>query len=316
MDRSGGMPVAWRIPRCAALGRVSAVARSSLPAVAAVLAACAGVACQTAPKRPEPMEVLLPTWLTAPKGLEQRSAPVMLGTQLPPELAQVGKRFVGLPPWYVYGAVRCLGADEFLAAGVVCTHVLNDGRAEYRCVSDSLCYNVDSQRVEEALSGAAKEVAEVRDADRDKVLRAKIIRYDSGFALFSLAGDDGPKGDSGQERFRAGDSVPGSPLGWSETADEYRVTQVGDFAYVDPLGSLRKVEEDAIGELARGTIVQVAHLHKSVTGAARDTQEDTTRETIRVRIRGLRVLRRTIDLSDGSCRVTIAVAKGSVERVK
>jgi hypothetical protein len=261
------------------------------------------------------MEILLPTWFTAPRGVEQRSAPVMLGTQLPPELAQVGKRFVGLPPWYVYGAVRCLGASEFLATGVVRTHVLNDGRAEYRCVSDSLCYNVDSQRVEEALASAERDLRETKDSDRDKVLRRKIIRYDSGFALFSLAGDDGEKGDGAQERFRAGAAVPGDPVGWRATANEYRVTQVGDFAYSDPLGSLRKVEEDAISELARGTIVQLAHVRKSMTGHGQETQEDTTRESIRVRMRGLRVLRRTVDMAEGSCRVTISVARDSVERV-
>lgn len=260
-------------------------------------------------KPPMPLELALPLWLTSPQGDEQRSAPVMMGMPLPPELTPFGKRFADLPPWYVYGTVRCLGAEEFLASGVVRTHILHDGRAEYRCVSDSLRYNVDAARVEESLSSVTQAISGVQAADRDAVLRANLSRYSSGYGLFTLAGAGGQK-EGGTETFRVGVRPECEPVGWQETASEFRVTQIGDFSYRDPLGALRRVEEDAIADLARGMLVRLAHLQKSAEGENENVFEETTRESLRVKIRGVRVLRRAVDLSEGTCFVTITVAKG------
>lgn len=263
-----------------------------------------------------PFEISLPLWLTQPLGDEQRSAPVMLGMSLPSELTPFGKRFAGLPPWYVYGTVRCLGADELLASGDVRTHMMNDGMAEYRHVSDSLRYNVDERRVEEVLSAVTQAVAGVSGGDRDAVLRANIRYYDSGYGLFALSDGAREEGRRGLETFRVGVKPHCEDVGWRETESELHVTQVGDFTYGDPLGALRKTEEDAIAELARGATVRLAHLQKNLSEVGRDIVEETTKETIKVRIRGVRVLRRCIDLSEGSCSVTVGVSKGAMERIR
>lgn len=279
---------------------------------------CRMLWCGGAGRSPDPLELSLPLWLTAPSGDEQRETPVLLGMELPPDLTPFGERFASLPPWYVYGTVRCLGAEELLAIGTVRTYSRHDGMAEYRHVVDTLRYHVDAQRVEMALSAATQAVAQAKsDGDRWAFLKANLRYRHSGFGLFRLAGVGNAEEDAGgSETFREGVPPAGEPVGWRETAAEFLVTQAGDFRYSDPVGALRRTEEDAIAELARGTLLRLAHLQKDLGGEGEVIRENITKETFWLRIKGVRVLRRSVDLSDGTCRVTISVPKSGVSRVK
>jgi hypothetical protein len=118
------------------------------------------------------------------------------------------------------------------------------------------------------------------------------------------------------ETFRADTQPECEPAGWRETASGYFVTQTGDFNYGDPLGALRKTEEDAIAELAKGIMVRLAYLEKSGMMVGSDAREAATKETVRLRLKGVHVLRRSVNLADGSCRVTKGLSKSGVSRVE
>lgn len=304
--------------------------RKSACAVAAMLAVVAGLVLATAgttgcrmfscggPARPaEPLQLSLPLWLTAPSGDEQREAPVLLGMKLPPDLTPFGERFASLPPWYVYGTIRCLGAEELLASGTIRTYSMDDGAAEYRHVVDTLRYHVDAQKVAAALASATQALVYARDdLDREVTLRANLRHYYTGFGLFSLSTSAGSDGAAGMESFRADTPPKCEPAGWRETASDYFVTQPGNFNYSDPLGAFRKTEEDAIAELAKGIMVRLAFLEKSGITVGADAREAATKETVKLRLKGVHVLRRSVNLADGSCSVTIGLPKSGVSRVE
>jgi len=255
-----------------------------------------------------PVEIALPTWLTAPVGEAQRDAPLLVGMRLPPELAEFGKRYPVLPPWAIYGTVRCLGSDEFLATGSIRRFTMSgESATEYRHVVDTLRYHVDAVRVDTALASATQLCASATDEAAVRHALEGYLRYHHrGFALFSLQhrGSDAARTES-VEVFRVGEKPACDPVGWRETGEEFRLTYVGDFNYSDPLGAFRKTEEEAIAELARTTLIRFADMQKQ----ADEFREVASKETLSVRIRGLRVLRRAVDLDSGTCFVTVCVPK-------
>jgi hypothetical protein len=289
--------------------------RFSAPALAVSTAMLVASGCLAPPVRfrpPAPVEISLPTWLTSPVGEEQREAPLLVGMRLPPELAEFGERYPTLPAWVLYGTVRCLGADEFLATGTIRRYTVSgESDVEYRQVVDTLRYHVDAQRVDAALAAAVQLRAAAKDEASAGQAMEKHLRYHHrGFALYSLRPEDPAAGRSeAVETFRAGAKPQCDPVGWRETAGEYRLTYVGDFRYSDPISAFRQTEEEAIAELARATLIRVSDMQKH----ADELREVTSKETLSVRIRGLRVVRRAVDLDSGTCFVTVCVPKGGAK---
>ena len=277
--------------------------------------------------------VALPLWFTQPGGAEQEDVPVSLGLELPRHLLRFERKY-GLPGWVVYGVVRSLGSEEFVANGAYRAFSVTDERGESRVVVDDVNYDVPAARIEGALAKIAADcTAAENELVRKNVLGSFVVRRYGSFVLFSLkggktpsAGDPPGKDDnlllsSGESRdpvetFSQGKAKELPVVGWRETATHYVTTMAGDFRYGDPIESFRRTEEDAIHDLARGLIVKFSHMQKNLTDSrvekTGDYQEETLREDLTLRMRGVRVVRRMVDLPSASCLVVVQVPRTGV----
>lgn len=288
--------------------------------------------CRSAGGPYEPGRIVLPRWFSEPAGAEQADAPVSLGMVVPPHLQPLVKTYK-LPGWIVYGTVRCLGSDEFLVNGTFKRFSLTDDFGESNVVVDELHYDVDRGRIESTLHAIASAASEAEtELDRQNVLGGHVRKRFGGFLLFSLnraaevAGADARNllmesgaSDDTLEFFTC-DMDPGTlpALGWRETASHYTVTYAGAFRYGDLLGSFRRTEEDAIHDLARSLLVKFSHMRRRYTGAPddheEDVQEEVVKEQLRLRLRGVRVTRRMIDMHNSACVVVVTIPRRGVAR--
>jgi hypothetical protein len=298
-------------------------------AAAAVLAAgLAAGGCATAPLPAEPGRVMLPRWFSAPAGEEQVQTPVAIGMQLPGHLAELGRGYP-LPAWVVYGAVRALGAEAFMVNGTYRRFSITDASGEDTVVVDDLHYDVPRAGIRAALDRLSAEVA-AGETERARLdaLGLHVRRRWGAFLLFDLDARGGGPGwenpllgsgvtQDDLEAFVAGESPAElARIGLAETDAWYENVYVADFRYADPLGSFRKAEEDAIHDLARSLMVRFSHLRRQYTGEQEvaSTQEDAVRESMTLGMRGVRVVRRAVDVSRGACVVVVRVPRSGVSR--
>jgi hypothetical protein len=292
-------------------------------------------------RTPEPVpyfkkggEVVLPRWMTQPEGRQQRDVPVRLGMLLPAHLEGLAEQYA-LPGWMVYGVVRALGYEGFDVRGVVKTYRLRDAAGESRFVVDELYYNVPVKRVEDVLLPLSKAYAGTQDdGEREALMAPYVYGRLGGLVLFGLPTGDSPRvlsdaeehwlsassvSEDPVERFEVGSSVWPQDVGWTETPEGYQVTAVGAFLYGRPVEAFRKVEEEAIRELARGSLLKLSHMSRMTTthtraGGNDDSSEDVVREELALVLRGVRVLRRCVDMDTGYCAVTVMVPKDGVAK--
>lgn len=273
-----------------------------------------------------PSDVKLPRWFTMPQGDEQTDTPVSLGVKLPKHLIALGDEF-GLPHWVVYGVVRSLGAREFLANGTVKTFSVSDERGESSVVVDNVYYDVPADRIRAMLQAIAVDCAEAEnELARHNALGIYVRRRFGGIILFSLdhVGElesnlllsSGVTKDP-METFDV-DSPESLPVvGWRETASHYITTMPGRYMYGNPVLAFRRTEEEAIRDLAKTLLHKFSHMRKSVVDTASaqvddEIKEDTYREEITLRMRGVRVLRRAVDIDQGLCLVEVSVPRDGV----
>ncbi len=291
--------------------------------------ACGGCQQTACVVRGRPLEINLPEWFTRPTTVAADDVPVDIGMRLPADLVPFHKQYGDLPPWVVYGVVRSLGFQEFVVTGVLRAFTLTEGVSENRVVLDTVRYNVSADRVEAVLADVMKAYAEAGD-DRARIayLGRHLRRRFGSYALFSMVGGQTAVEDANNLLMRSGvsgdqmetftNATEGfDPLGWRETATECRLTLAGEFRYGDAMGSFRKVEEDAIHEMARSVLVSLSHMHRQLgegVAMAGAVQEDVRREQLVLRMAGVRVLRRMVDLKEGACVVTVAVPKSGISR--
>lgn len=81
--------------------------------------------------------------------------------------------------------------------------------------------------------------------------------------------------------------------------------------------AFRRVEEEAIRDLAKSLLVKFSHMRKSVvdttTGIVDDEiKEEVYREEITLRMRGVRVIRRVVDVDRQLCLVEVSVPRSGV----
>jgi hypothetical protein len=273
-----------------------------------------------------PSDVKLPRWFTMPQGDEQTDTPVSLGIQLPKHLIALGNEF-GLPHWVVYGVVRSLGAREFLANGTVKTFSVSDERGESSVVVDNVYYDVPADRIRAMLQAIAVDCAEAEnELARHNALGIYVRRRFGGIILFSLdhVGEldtnlllsSGVTKDP-METFDVDSPETLPVVGWRETASHYITTMPGRYMYGNPVLAFRRTEEEAIRDLAKTLLHKFSHMRKSVvdTASARvddEIKEDTYREEITLRMRGVRVLRRAVDIDQGLCLVEVSVPRDGV----
>lgn len=277
-------------------------------------------------------KITLPMWFTTPSGPEQMDVPANVGMDLPEHLRALAAKYE-LPGWVVYGVVRSLGSDEFLVNGTVRTFAVRDELGESRVVVDNIYYDVDPRRTEAILAGIARDCSEAEtELDRRNALGRFVLQRHGGFVLFSVSGATPLKetsgGDyenllltSGEGRGAVETFYPehteGFPkIGWRETATHYVCAMAGDFRYGDPMRSFRLAEEEAISDLAKGLVLKFSHMSKGYTetqvSKIGDIQEETLRESMTLRMRGVRVTRRVVNLGKSSCVVVVQVAKSGV----
>ena len=272
-----------------------------------------------------PVDINLPVWFTAPKGVEQKDTPVDIGIVLPKHLQSLAKVY-GLPGWVVYGVVRSLGANEFVANGKIKTFSVSDEDGEDSVVVDSVYYDVPATEVNAVLGDIARKCSEAEnELDRKNVLGSYVVKRFGGVILFSLdrAGmlkdnlllTTGESHDS-MEVFNNTKESDLPSVGWRETPTHYITTEPGIFLYGNPVLAFRQTEENAIKDMAKSIMLNLSHMRKSVTedvdGQTDEIAEDVSCEEITLRMRGVRVIRRAVDVKQGLCLVEISVPRSGV----
>ncbi len=303
--------------------RLSGILRFGI--VVLVIGVCG---CQTAREAfaPRPTEIKLPKWFTQPQGQEQSDSPVNLDVRLPSHLQPLAQEF-GLPNWVVYGVVRCLGSREFIANGTVKSFSVTDERGESVVTVDNVYYDVRPRQVRGMLKAIAIECAEAEtELARQNVLGAFLLRRFGGIVLFSLdrAGEkktnllfvSGSSNDP-METFDVDDSESLPVIGWRETSTHYITTIPGTYMYGNPALAFRRTEENAIRDLAKTLLERFSHMRKSVLDTASDgpddeIKEEVVREDIQLRMRGVKVERRAVDVKQGLCLVEVSVPRAGV----
>jgi hypothetical protein len=283
--------------------------------------------CQTSPRSyTNHAEVRLPRWFTQPKGGDQLDAPVSLGVRLPKHFRELADDF-DLPNWVIYGVVRCVGSDEFLANGSVHTFDLSDSGGEDSVTVDDVYYDVNQKEVRWILKDIEAKCAFAdNEVERQKVLGRYLRHRFGSIVLFTLkrvgAAGDGLLLSGGQTRdamevfdIKNSDEMP--KVGWRETPSHYITTVTGDFSYGNPTVSFRRTEEDAIRDLAKTLLLGLSHMRKDFVvgvnnGAGDDVAEDVYREDVWLRMRGVRVIRRAVDLKHCQCLVVVSVPRSGV----
>ncbi len=271
-------------------------------------------------------ELKLPEWFTMPRGDEQTDTPVSIGIRLPKHLKQLAKEYE-LPDWVVYGVVRSLGAREFLANGVIKTFSVTDEYGESSVVIDEIYYDVPNGQTRDILASIAESCATAEnELERHNVLGGYIIRRFGGIVLFSLdhAGEretnllmtTGESNDA-MEQFDETHPEVLPVVGWRETSTHYITTMPGVFMYGNPVLAFRRTEEEAIRDLAKTLLYEFSHMRKSIVDDASDQvddeiKEEVFREEITLRMRGVRVLRRAVDMKSGLCLVEVSVPRNGV----
>ncbi len=270
--------------------------------------------------------IVLPLWFTQPTGAEQVFVPVNGNIKLPPHLDALADEYE-VPRWVVYGVVRGLGAEEFLANGVFKTFTVQDEYGESSVTVNEVHYDVDPSAVRATLTRIVHDCAAAEsELDRQNVLGRYIHRRFGSFLLFGLT-ERPPDAEnllmtSGvstdpMETFTRGQRAELPVVGWQETATQYIETHSGPYAYGHPLQAFRQTEEEAIRELAKSLMVKFSHLGKQLARESHDGgdyQEDAVREEIKLRMRGVVVLRRAVDVDRGLCLVQVALPTGGVAR--
>jgi len=295
-----------------------------MSAVAAlVVSGCASPPCAFYTR---PGEVQLPEWFTMPKGDEQADTPVNLGVRLPAHLVPLAAEF-GLPNWVIYGVVRSLGAREFLANGNVRTFSVSDEGGESSVIVDDVYYDVPAERIRAELAAIARACMSAENKlERHNVLGAFVRRRFGGIILFTLdhAGEQESNllmttGESRDpmEVFDVDHPETMPVVGWRETGSHYITTMPGPFIYGNPVLAFRRTEEDAIRDLAKALLLKFSHMRKAVvdTGTGRvddEIKEEVYREEITLRMRGVRVVRRVVDVGRGLCLVEVSVPRDGV----
>ncbi len=274
-----------------------------------------------------PTKVDLPLWFTRPDARLSRDVPVSLGVNLPPHLVPLAKTYT-LPNWVIYGVVRSLGAREFLANGTYRSFSVADERGESRVVVDDIYYDVPMEQAREILAGIAKECAEAENERERLDVLGSFVRYRfGGLVLFSLDRQadmrtnlllTSGKSNDPVETFEIGTSVTMPVVGWKEEGGYTVTTMVGPFHYGNAELSFRRVEEEAIRDLAKGLMFKFSHMNKSfVEGGVRvseDVREETIKEEITLRMRGVMIRRRVVDMERGLCLVEVCVPINGVAR--
>ncbi len=274
-----------------------------------------------------PPEVDLPTWFTAPSADVQADIPVSLGVSLPEHLTPLAQKY-SLPNWVIYGVVRALGAREFVASGVYRSYSVVDERGESRVVIDDLFYDVPMEQAGQMLAGIAEECGKAEtERERLDVLGSFVKRRFGSMILFSLDRQVDMRTNlllvSGKscdptETFADGKPEPLPAIGWKEEDGYTKTTMVGSFHYGNAEISFRRVEEEAIRDLAKGLMFKFSHMRKSfVEGdvdVSDDMKEETYKEEITLRMRGVVVRRRVVDMKRGLCLVEVCVPVGGVAR--
>jgi len=307
--------------------QVRSVWRGILPILfmGAILSAAGGCS-STGGKDAFRVDVKLPRWFTAPTAAQQKDTPVDLGIRLPEHLRKFSDEY-GLPGWVVYGVVRSLGSREFVANGKIKTFTVSDDYGESSIVVDEVYYDVSETEIRSVLAGIAAQCAEAEtEIERKNILGGFVVRRFGGLVLFSLDCTGRPDGNllltTGESRdamelFSKGENSELPQIGWRETPAAYITTVSGTFMYGSPALAFRRAEEDAIKELAKSLMLKLSHMRKSFTedvdgDVVNEIDEDVYCEEITLRMAGVRVLRRAVDMDRGICLVEISVPRSGV----
>jgi len=270
-------------------------------------------------------ETKLPEWFTMPSGAEQSDTPVSMGIRLPKHLQNLSKKYE-LPNWVVYGVVRSLGSDEFLANGKIKTFQVSDADGEDSIVVDDVYYDVTHDKVDSVLREIVSRCASAEnELERQNILGEYVVKRFGGIVLFSLnrAGSAGEnlllttgESDDAMEVFNKTHPEQLPKIGWRETSTHYITTISGTFMYGNPVLAFRRTEEDAIMDLAKTLLLKLSHMRKSfaddIDKQADGIDEDVYCEEITLRMRGVRVQRRVVDVERGLCLVVVSVPRDGV----
>lgn len=204
-----------------------------------------------------------------------------------------------------------------------------ENNTESNVIVDDLYYDVTIEGIDKYLHKIDEECSSAtNDLERLDVL-GRHIKYRSGaYALFSLAPNsdenfrnllkESGADDSPSETFTPGTGSSLPQVGWKETETHFINTIIGEFRYSDPIGSFRKTEEDAIHDMARNIVMQYSHMQKRLTIAEntiKDSAEEAYKEELLLKISGLSIVRRAVDIDIGASIVSISVPKAGIQQI-
>ncbi len=276
--------------------------------------------CTSTHKNTEPaMSLTLPTWFTAPSNKEMNCVPVRLRMKLPAHLNAFSRKYK-LPGWIIYGSVRSLGTKELIVKGTYRTFAKTKPDHTSEVLIDDINYDVSISGIDSALQKIAKEcITAENETKRLEVLASHAARQFGTYALFcpkpnATPGKNTSKepepDDSPMEEFRTDTPIEITDVGWSESDTHYNTTITGKIRHNDLFYSFMRTEENAIQDLSKTIIIKFIRIRRKETMTTVSLSK--TLEEIKIKIRGLHVVRRKADLSSNTCSVTITVPKSGV----
>lgn len=297
--------------------------RKILPLFALLLLFSFG--CATNRKDQKPIGIVsMPTWFTAPPPELRECVPVSLKMKTPAHLDSFGIKYE-LPGWMIYGVVRSLGTKELIINGTCRAYTETVNGLSSEVIVDNIYYDVSVNGTDATLQQIAKDCAIAEnELKRREVLASHVKRRFGAYVLFGMdpsadtdnnlligSGAD----DTPMEQFSTETPPADNHVGWSETDTHYENTVMGEISNNDLFDSFRRTEENAIYDFAKNIMVKFSQMSKNVvigSGNSTETTEEVRKEEIGLRVCGLHVIRRKVDLTSNTCIVTVTAPKNGI----
>ena len=147
-----------------------------------------------------------------------------------------------------------------------------------------------------------------------------LMRRSGAYVLFSLepnqktglsllATADGE--ETPMEQFSTGSTETKAKPGWSESGERYKNTFIGEIRNNNLFDSFRVTEEEAIYDMAKHIVLKYGKERQESVSSKSESEGDPEKN-ISLKIKGLRIDRRKVDLDLNNCIVTVSAPKDGV----
>ena len=238
-----------------------------------------------------------------------------------PDHLELFRRKYELPGWMIYGVVRSRGTRELIVTATHKSYTEVENDLSSVMVVDDIQYDVNVNGIDQALQKIARECALAENGQkRREVIISHLKRRWGPYVLFSLeprrvaglsmlASTDGDK--TPMEQFSTASTEIQTKLGWSESSTRYENTLVGAIRNNNFYDSFRRTEEEAVYDMAKNVVIKYSKMREASVLDSNES-EASKQNKISLKIKGLRIDRRKVDLLSNTCIVTISVPKDGI----